>query len=1049
MENYMFETEAEKRTIELFGELGYETEYAPNISPNGSMPQRESYYEVVLTKRLTEALKRINPEVSDDGIKETVRQIKTEQNVGLLENNHDFHKMLTDGVKIAEKDENGEITYIPVRLFDFDDVDNNDWLAVNQFTVAYGNKEKRPDIVVFVNGLPLVVIQFAKNEDNADLHDAFQHIQSYKNTVSSLLTYNSFMMISDGTVTKAGTLTSNEERFIAWKRIDSKDTSYQQMPQPEVAIRGMFDKKRFLDIIRHFVFFQSTDTGYIKILAAYHQYYAVNKAVARSLMSTLDESARRLGIIWHTQGSGKSISMALYTARLMVQKELQNPTVVVITDRNDLDNQLYHTFIRNQELLRAVPQQARSRKELKSLLAGRESGGIIFSTIQKFLPDDTLDEAFTLLTDRQNVIVIADEAHRSQYGFRAELRKYGNAAAVKYGYAKYIRDAFPNASFIGFTGTPIELGDKSTKDVFGDYIDIYNMAQSIQDGTTVKIYYESRIANLNNVNQELKPLIEESYEQITDEEELDGKELLKSKWAGLEAIVGAESRLKMVASDIVHHYEARRDVQTYDGGKAMIVVMSRAIAIDLYKQITAIRPEWHSDRLNEGKIKVVITGSAGDPPEWKEFTVGKAGHSVIAKRMKDIKDELELVIVCDMWLTGFDVPNMHTMYIDKPLHGHNLMQAIARVNRVYLDKKGGLIVDYIGIADNLQKALLQYSSDDRNLTGIDAEVAADIMIEKLKIAVSVLSGYNYSAFYKGTPEQRATCMVGAIDYILGLSMEKTETYIAAVTDAQSAFALCSTTERGKQCNVEMSFHAAVKSEVYKILMGHRTARIKNERYVNEHLKALVSQTVLSDTLIDTFGLAGMSEPNMSILSDEFMTTVMNLKEKNILAMRLQMLMRNQIRLLARTNLTQSKRFSEMLENSVRNYQRRSITTIQIIGQLIALAKQMKKAEEDGKATGLNKYELAFYDALADNNSAKDILGDEVLMQIARELTAKVKRNLKLDWINNQKVQSEMRVTIKKLLKKYDYPPDKTPEATKLIMEQTKLMCENELRDDLK
>src|SRR5690625_5269779 len=722
---YQFhEDDLEQATLEWFEELGYETLHGPDIAVDGEHPERESYQEVVLHDRLEEALRKINPSASSSSIERAIQLVTMIESPSLIVNNRNFQKFVIDGIDVEYRTDDDRNATEKLWLFDFDNMSNNDFAAVNQFTVIERQNNKRPDVVVFVNGLPLVVIELkSSTNEQAGITEAFRQIQTYKSTIPSLFNYNAFLIISDGVNARAGSLTANEERFMMWRTEDGETIAPTSSPQLEILLRGMFKQDVLLDILRHFVVFQSDGEHTFKIVAAYHQYYAVNKAVEQAKRASSADGDRKIGVIWHTQGSGKSLSMVFFTGKLVL--EMDNPTVVVLTDRNDLDDQLYGTFSMSKDLLRQTPKQAETRSDLKDLLAV-ESGGIVFTTMQKFAPEDG-SSTMDALTERKNVIVMADEAHRTQYGFQAEMQKGNSDIATKYGYAKYMRDALPNASFIGFTGTPVEMADKNTPAVFGDYIDIYDMTQSVEDESTVRIFYESRIIPLE-LPEDLN--IDDDYEEITEYQEESDRERLKSKWSRLEALAGAESRVERLAKDIVNHYE-NREMAIH--GKAMIVVMSRRIAVDLYDAITKIRPDWHSEDDDKGVIKVVMTGASNDPEHWQQHIGNKRRRDFLARRMKDEEDELKIVIVRDMWLTGFDVPSMHTMYIDKPMRGHNLMQAIARVNRVFRDKPGGLIVDYIGIADNLKEALKQYTESDRENTGVDTSIAVDLMLEKFEV----------------------------------------------------------------------------------------------------------------------------------------------------------------------------------------------------------------------------------------------------------------------------------------------------------------------------
>lgn len=756
----------------------------------------------------------------------------------------------------------------------------------------------------------------------------------------------------------------------------------------------------------------------------------------------METGDRRIGVVWHTQGSGKSLSMVFYAGKLVISEELGNPTIVVITDRNDLDDQLFSTFAKSKDLLRGEPQQAEDRGHLRELLNNRTSGGIIFTTIHKFAPEDKGDSV-PVLTDRKNVIVIADEAHRSQYGFGADIVKGNDEASVKYGYAKYMRDALPNASYIGFTGTPVELTDKNTRAVFGNYIDVYDMTRAVEDGTTVKIFYESRIAKLE-LPDDLKPVIDTEYDEITEYQEYYQKEKLKSKWSRLEAVVGAVKRIKVIAQDIVEHFEKRQAAQETVGGKAMIVAMSRRIAIDLYQEIVNLRPGWHADELRAGKIKVVMTGASSDPAEWQKFIGTKATRKALDKRMKDKNDELQLVIVRDMWLTGFDVPSMHTMYIDKPMQGHNLMQAIARVNRVFKEKQGGLVVDYIGIAENLKKALSQYTESDKKTTGVDTDVAAEKLLERHDLIKELLYGHDYSKFLTGSSKEKMQAIVETIDYVLGLREAGKNDYIKLVTELAQAYSLCATTDIAERLNVEIGFHKSVKAGIVKIIVND--AKKKTNSQLDAELNQLISRAISSDEVIDILEAVGLQKPNIAILSDEFLEEVKGMKQKNLAIELLNRLLKGNIKTFSRRNLIQSKKFSELLANAIKKYQNRAIETTQVIMELIQLAKEINEAKKRGENSGLTPDELAFYDALAFDVAARGDLSDDILKQIARDLTDLLKRNMSVDWNIRSSVQSKMKMIIKRLLKKYGYPQDKRDQATETVLEQARLMCINESED---
>lgn len=808
------------------------------------------------------------------------------------------------------------------------------------------------------------------------------------------------------------------------------------IPQLEVLLRGVFNKAFFLDLIRNFILFQRDGKDTYKILAGYHQFHAVNKALSSTIKATQKTGDQRAGVVWHTQGSGKSLSMVFYAGKLIAASELYNPTIVVITDRNDLDDQLYTTFTNSKDILRQSPEQATNRSELRRLL-NRESGGVIFTTIHKFSPADDND-SMQILTDRHNVVVIADEAHRSQYGFSAQLVANDNGSDVKYGYAKYMRDSLPNGSYIGFTGTPIESTDKNTKAVFGDYIDVYDMTRAVEDGTTVKIYYESRIAKIE-LPDEVKQIIDNEYEEITEYQEQSQSEQLKAKWSRLEAIVGSEKRIKLVAQDIVNHWEERQKSQITHTSKAMIVAMSRRIAIELYNAIVELRPEWHSDDNDKGAIKVVMTGSSSDNPSWQRYIGTKQSRDILARRMKDNNDELEIVIVRDMWLTGFDVPSMNTMYVDKPMSGHNLMQAIARVNRVFKDKQGGLIVDYIGIAENLKQALSSYTDNDRQTAGVDTNIAAEVMLEKLDLIHELLYGHDYDKYKSDKSSDRMQAIVATVDYVIGLRENRKKDYLNLVTELAKACSLCATTEIAKTYNLEVAFHKAVKVGIIKMIPDDKK---KTTAQLDAQINQLISKSLVSNEVVDILGSVGLDKQNIAILSDEFLEEVRNLPQKNLAVELLNKLLAGKVKSISRKNLLQAKKFSERLESSLKKYQNRTVETTQVILELIELAKTINDGLNKGTESGLTDDEIAFYDALADNDSAQLVLGDENLRIIARELTKAIKNEMSVDWWVRESVQAKMRQVIRRLLARYGYPPDKSKLAVDLVMQQARAMCES-------
>ncbi|MDA2472678.1 type I restriction endonuclease subunit R [Bacillus cereus] len=1020
------ESELEIAALEWLEEMDYEIVEGPDIAPDGDYAERESFHDVVLVDRLRKALQKINPSVDQKVIEEAIQKIIANASPNIVLNNKQFHKFVTDGIEIQTQGTDGYNPTVSVYVFDFEDPKNNDFMAVNQFTVIEGQANKRPDIIVFVNGLPLVVIELknATNED-VDITDAYNQLQTYKQAIPTLFRYNAFLIASDGINARVGSLTANEERFMKWRTVDGETLASSAEPQLEVMITGMLEPSRLLDIVRNFILFQTDGVDTFKILAAYHQYHAVNKAVEKAKIATTQDGDHKIGVVWHTQGSGKSLSMVFYAGKLI--KAMNNPTLVVLTDRNDLDDQLYKTFSMSKDILRQTPSQANSRDSLRELLSV-ESGGIVFTTLQKFAPDEETGE-MPCLTDRTNVIVMADEAHRSQYGFSATVTKEN----TKYGFAKYVRDALPNASFIGFTGTPVEASDKNTPAVFGDYIDVYDMSQAVEDGATVKIFYESRVIPLE-LPEGLS--IDDDYEDITEEQETSVKEKLKSKWSRLEAIAGAGSRVEKMAQDIVHHYEERQKAMF---GKSMIVVMSRRIAIDLYKEIVKLRPDWHSDDDDKGVIKIVMTGSSSDPAEWQPFIGNKKRREFLARRMKDNDDPLKIVIVRDMWLTGFDVPAMNTMYIDKPMKGHNLMQAIARVNRVFKDKPGGLVVDYIGIADNLKEALKQYTDSDRKTAGVDTSLAVDLMLEKYQLVLEMLHGHDYSGYKSEKSSQRIKAIVNTMDYVIGLGEDEKKRFLNTVTELSKAYALCATTPEAEELNDEIGFFKAVKASIVKTI-GDGSKK-KTASQMDAQINQLISKSVISENVVDIYKELGLENPDISILSDQFLEDVRALPQKNLAVELLNRLLNGKVKNVQRSNLIQARKFSEMLQNSLNKYNKRTIETSKVIEELIELAKEMDAAYKRGEQTGMVKEEIAFYDALASHETAEQVLGDDTLKIIAHELTRSIKENMSIDWNLRESARAKMRITVKRLLKKYGYPPDLQEDAIEIVIEQAERMSE--------
>lgn len=1053
------EDSLEKAVIETLQEMDYEYAFGPDLSVGGPRPERKDYREVILAGRLRDTLYKLNQDLPPDAIEDVYRRVITFNSPSLIENNRHFHKLLTEGVDVSFH-KNGGIKTEKAIIIDFEHPERNDFLVVNQFTIIE-NENRRPDVLIFVNGLPLVVIELKSTTDeHVGIEQAYNQIQTYKQDIPSLFYYNAFCILSDGIIAKTGTITSNEERFMNWRSVDGVNVASLDVPQYEVMIRGMLEKSRFLDIIQNFILFQeSKETEYdaagnkigdkktiIKIMAAYHQYFAVKKAVENTKIATSTKGDRKIGVVWHTQGSGKSFTMVFYTAYLV--KELNNPTIVVITDRNDLDDQLYSTFAKSVDILRQSPKQADVRrlteeqkkqqaksnaKELNGLydlLNERESGGIIFTTIQKFQPEEG---EMPVLTDRRNVIIIADEAHRSQYGFEAKTNS--KTGDLKYGYAKYLRDALPNASFIGFTGTPIEFDDKSTPAVFGNYIDIYDMTRAVEDEATVKIYYENRVIKVETDDEELKK-IDDEFEEITEGQEETVREKYKTKWSRLETVVGSPNRIKQLAKDIVEHFEEKQ--KTIDG-KAMIVCMSRRICVDLYDEIIKLRPSWHNDDVNKGVIKVVMTGSAADEERLQEHIGGKQRRDTLAKRMKDPNDELKLVIVRDMWLTGFDVPSMHTMYIDKPMKGHTLMQAIARVNRVFKDKPGGVVVDYIGILESLKKALKQYTDSDKENTGIDTSAAVQVMQEKLEILRAMFHGFDYSDFMGNSQKDRMRAITGGMNFVLGLPEKEQKEFKQFALEAAKAHALCAATEEGKAAALEVSYFKAVKASLAKL--GERKVQKNSKKEIETRVNQMLQRSILSEDVIDVFDALGLERPeNVSLLSEEFLQEVRGLKYKNLAVEMLKKLLEGNLKVMEKRNLVKSEKFSEKLKKAINKYRNQAITNAEVIEELIKMAKEFKKAREEEKDLGLNEDEIAFYDALTADNIVKQFMDDETLKKIAQELTNAIKQNITIDWSVRKSAQAGMRRIIKRLLKKYDYPPKQAKTALEIVMKQAELMA---------
>jgi type I restriction enzyme R subunit len=1020
------ESDVEENVLTILETLRYEIIRGDNEDylPDGSAALRSEYRDVVLVRRLRGALRRINPSVTEDVREQAVRQVLRSESQKLIADNESFHKLLVDGIDIPTQFE-GEERYQKVWLFDFENPENNDFLAINQFTVIENNIERRPDVVLFVNGIPLLILELKNPADeDATIWTAYDQFQTYQDQLPSLFRYNEILVISDGIEARAGTITSEKERFMQWKTIDGEKPR-KGLTEIEVLLRGMCEKRRLLDIARNFLVFEK-DKETRKKLAAYHQYWGTNKAVESTTAAR--KGNKKAGIVWHTQGSGKSLTMVFYSGKLV--RELDNPTIVVLTDRNDLDDQLFGTFGRCQDVLRQKPVQANSRRELRELL-NVSSGGIVFTTIQKFFPEEDR-EKHPLLSKRDNIVVIADEAHRSQYGFSAKIMDRKDKTLITYGYAKYLRDALPNASFIGFTGTPIEKADRSTPAVFGKYVDTYDIEQAVNDGATVRIYYESRLAKLE-LKPEERPKIDKTFEEVTEGEEVEGKEKLKSKWSRVEKVAGSPKRIDRIAQDIVSHFEERTSVLE---GKGMIVCMSRRICVDLHNEIVKLRPEWHNEDDEKGILKVVMTGSASDPKEWQEHIRNKLRRKRIGDNFKDPSHELKLLIVRDMFLTGFDAPTLHTMYLDKPIKGHTLMQAIARVNRVYPGKEGGLVVDYMGVGAELKEALINYtSSGGKGKPTFDQEAAVMLMQEKYEIVKDMFHGFNYRRFFELKPSDRISFVPQAMEHILK-EQGKKERFAREVTGLLKAFSLAVPNDKAMRIKKEVGLFQAVKSAITKTT----ETRKDSEEKFDTAIKQILSKAVISDRIIDIFQAAGIQKPELSILSEGFLAEVKEMPQKNLAFEALKKLLNDEIRFISRKNLIQGKSFMEMLDKTIKRYTNRSVEAAQVIEELIELARKVREEKNRAKQQDMTEDELAFYDALGVNDSAVQVLGNETLRKIALELTQMIRNSVTIDWTQRDSVQAEIRLKVKKILRKYGYPPDKQEKATQTVLEQAEMIA---------
>ncbi len=1029
----MTEDQLEQECLGWLGELGYTHLYGPDIAHDGGDPQRDSYRQVVLTERLRTAISKLNPKVPLAAREDALKQVLDLGVPVQLSANRLFHRLLVSGVPVQyQKD--GETRGDFVRLIDWVNVRGNDWLAINQFSIQGPKHTRRPDIILFVNGLPLVLLELKNPADvNADLWKAFDQLQTYKEQIPDLFHYNEILVISDGSEARMGSLSADAERFMNWRTIDGEQLDpLGQFNELETLLRGVMAPEMLLDYLRYFVLFED-DGRLVKKIAGYHQFHAVRAAIRQVVTASRPGGTHKGGVVWHTQGSGKSITMTCFAARVMQAAAMENPTIVVITDRNDLDGQLFGVFSLSQDLLREQPVQAETRGDLREKLGNRPSGGIVFATIQKFMPGED-EDSFPVLSTRSNIVVIADEAHRTQYGFHASLKapdlKVAEASArYQVGYAQHLRDALPNATFVAFTGTPVSSEDRDTRAVFGDYIHVYDMQQAKDDGATVAIYYESRLAKLSLKDSELAH-IDDEVDELAEDEEEDQQSRLKSRWAALEKVVGAEPRIKSVAADLVAHFGERNQAQT---GKAMIVAMSREICVHLYNEIVALRPDWHDEDPEQGAIKVVMTGSASDKALLRPHIYPGQVKKRLEKRFKDPKDPLQLVIVRDMWLTGFDAPCVHTLYVDKPMKGHNLMQAIARVNRVFKDKQGGLVVDYIGIANELKAALKEYTaSKGRGRPTVDAHEAYAVLEEKLDVLRSLLHGFDYSDYLTGGHK----LLAGAANHVLGLEDGK-KRFADNALAMSKAFTLCCTLDEAKAVREEVAFLQAIK-----VLLTKReiSAKKKTDEERELAIRQIIGNAVVSGEVVDVFEAVGLDKPNIGLLDDEFLAEVRNLPERNLAVELLERLLEGEIKSKFASNLAQEKKFSELLDNVIKRYQNRSIETAQVIEELIEMAKKFAAASKRGDELGLNDDELAFYDALANNEASVRELGDKILAKIAHELTAGLRQNVTVDWSNRDSVRAKLRLMVKRILRKYKYPPDQQEGAAQLILEQAEMLC---------
>lgn len=1050
------EDQLELLCIDWFKEIGYEYANGYDIAPDGDCPEREDYRQVILKKRLLTQLEVINPHIPITALEQAIAVVTQFDTPILIKNNQQFHQYLLEGIKVEFKEGDQEVVDY-VRFIDFNNTNKNEFLIVNQFTVTGIKGNRRPDIVVFINGLPISVVELKNPADNsADVWSAYQQLQTYKEEVSDLFVFNEALIISDGVEAKLGSLTASKERFLPWRTIDNEDDKRIFEFRLETLVRGFFKPELLLDYIRYFVLYEESGGELIKKIAGYHQFHAVRAAVEATIIATRQPETLALvaepsanynistngnkskfgtgkaGVVWHTQGSGKSISMVCYAGKLMAQPEMNNPTIVVVTDRNDLDGQLFNTFGMASDTLKQTPVQAEDRDSLRDILTGKQSGGIVFTTVQKF----TLvanESSHPVLSDRTNIVVVSDEAHRSQYGDKAKFN--AKTGEYTYGYSKYMRDALPNASFIGFTGTPISAVDKDTQSVFGGYVSVYDIQDAVDDGATVPIYYESRLAKLDIRQDEIEELNNDIDEVIEDEEDVGARESTKSKWATLEKLVGSDPRIEEVCIDLVQHFETR--VATFPG-KVMIVCMSRDICAQMYNELINLRPEWHDDDTAKGAIKVVMTGSASDKTLLQPHIHNKETKKLFEKRYKDVKDPLQIVIVRDMWLTGFDAPNCHTMYIDKPMKGHNLMQAIARVNRVFKDKPGGLVVDYIGIANELKNALKTYTdSKGKGRPTLDNHEAFSIMLEKLEVIQAMLDGFDYADF-----EQNALKLLpGVMNHVLSLEspqgkLDGKKRFFDVMAPLTKAYTLCSTLDEAAEYKKEIAFFSAVKAALSKFTS---TDKRRTDEDKNSAMKQIIDNAIVAEGVTDIFKSVGLDKPNIGLLSEEFLEDVKNMPQRNLAVELLEKLLKDEVKARMKNDVVSEKAYSERIMETLRKYHNRAIETAQVIEELIKMAKDMEIDLAEAEKLGLNSDEIAFYRALITNESAVKELGDDQLRGLAIEITQKLRKSTTVDWQKRDSVRARLRNLVRRALRRWKYPPDKSDEAIDLCLQQAEVL----------